>query len=167
MQDPEHNWLLGTEGSPAPSAATSRAGSRVDSLGREVFDAVIGPSSYVSGVVHLEGFSRIDGKVDGEVTANGELLIGEKGVVRANISATRVRVLGQVIGDIECEEHLELGRGAEVHGNIKSPSLVIEDGVMFQGFCTMYSEKEPEEEAAGVLRSNEVLELSAPMERDK
>ncbi|MBL7663127.1 polymer-forming cytoskeletal protein [bacterium] len=91
----------------------------------------------VSGKLVVSGRFQIDGNVDGEVRADGELTVGESGLVDARISGQRVRVFGRVNGDIDCFESLELCSGARVYGNIKSPVVKINEGVVFQGHCAM------------------------------
>jgi cytoskeletal protein CcmA (bactofilin family) len=99
---------------------------------------VLGAKSSIAGNIKLEGTSQIDGTVEGEIqSSGGDLIIGESGSIKAKIVATSAKVFGKVIGDIDCSERLELRKGAQVTGNITARSLVIEDGVVFQGYCTM------------------------------
>ena len=100
-------------------------------------DVVIGEKSFISGALQLDGMCLIEGTIEGEVSSTGELVISETGVVKARISGSVVRVLGRVVGDIECTTRLELKTGAVVTGNISATGLVIEDGVVYQGYCTM------------------------------
>ena len=104
---------------------------------RGALDVVIGANCFISGALQLEGRCLIDGTVEGEISASGELVIGETAVVKARITGEMVRVYGRIIGDIDCTKRLELRSGAVVTGNINAYSLTIEDGVSFQGFCTM------------------------------
>ena len=69
-------------------------------------------------------------------------MIGSTGKVDANIAVAAAIVSGTVNGDIVATEKLELGRTARVVGNIQTPRLVIEDGAIFEGGCTMLKAKE-------------------------
>ena len=84
-----------------------------------------------------EGSAQIEGVVEGEIIAEGDLLIGESARVTASITGVCVRVLGTVTGDISCSERLEILNGAQVRGNIEAPTIVINDGAMFEGRCSM------------------------------
>lgn len=99
--------------------------------------AVIGKDCRVTGKLELSGISQIDGAVSGEVVSTGDLTIGEGASIEARITGNRVRVFGNVTGDIDCSERLELHAGARVIGSITSKSLVIHDGVFFEGQCVM------------------------------
>jgi cytoskeletal protein CcmA (bactofilin family) len=93
------------------------------------------------GNLDLKGGAQIDGSVAGEISAEGELVIGESAQVKAAIQGEQVRVFGRVIGDIVCSERLELFSGARVTGNISSPRLIIHDGVIFDGSCQMEQQR--------------------------
>jgi len=99
--------------------------------------ALIGRDCRISGRVELGGVAQIDGSVSGEIVSTGELVIGEGATVEAKITGVKVRVFGSVSGDLVCSERLELHTGAKVLGNISSPSLIIQDGVVFEGQCFM------------------------------
>jgi cytoskeletal protein CcmA (bactofilin family) len=65
------------------------------------------------------------------------LVIGTNGKVDANIEVAVATVHGTVNGDIIATQRLELGRSAKVNGNIQAPSLIIEQGAVFEGSCKM------------------------------
>ena len=125
------NWLF-----PERRAASSDKHSSSE-LSSSRPDVLVGPRCYISGALQLDGFCVIDGTVEGEVSSSGELIVGESGVVKARITGSVVRIYGRVVGDIDCSTRLELKKGANVTGNISATSLVIEDGVIYQGYCTM------------------------------
>lgn len=107
---------------------------------REVSDGKesrLGSGSTITGALRLSGRSHLDGRVEGEIFSEGELIIGETAHIEANIQGQSVQVFGAIIGDITCTARLELHSGARVRGNISTPSLVIHDGVVFEGSCSM------------------------------
>jgi cytoskeletal protein CcmA (bactofilin family) len=65
------------------------------------------------------------------------LIVGANGKVDANIEVAVAVIHGTINGDIIATQRLELGRAAKVHGNIQTPSLIIEQGAMFEGSCKM------------------------------
>ena len=100
-------------------------------------NAFIGKGSQITGKLTFEGMVRIEGHVEGEITAQDTLTIGEGAVVNAQITATTVIVQGRVTGDITARQRLELRAPSRVQGNISAPSLVVHDGAYYEGQCSM------------------------------
>lgn len=103
------------------------------------YDAILGKGSKVVGVLQFSGPVELDGEVEGEVIASDRLSIGEAAVLKAKVQGTEVLVKGTIHGDIIATKALILKKPAKIFGNISSPSLSIEDGVLFEGKCTMLS----------------------------
>jgi len=80
---------------------------------------------------------RIEGQVDGEISAQDTLTIGDGAVVNAKISGTSIIISGRVTGDVTARQRLELRAPSRVQGNITTPSLVVQDGALFEGQCSM------------------------------
>lgn len=113
-------------------------------------DTVIGKETEVKGSISSTGVIRIDGKVEGEVTHKGDVIIGETGQIAANISARNIAVAGAINGNIEASGKLELLPSARVVGDIKVGSLIISEGAIFRGRSEMIaSEERPAKPAAG------------------
>jgi cytoskeletal protein CcmA (bactofilin family) len=93
--------------------------------------------SRVSGQLSFQGPARIDGVVDGEVHCQSTLTIGEGAEVRAKITGQVVVIRGKVEGNVTAKERLELAAPARLIGNIETPKLVITEGVVFDGDCSM------------------------------
>jgi len=99
--------------------------------------AFLGKGSRVTGKLVFEGPGRIEGHVEGEVSAQDTLIIGESAVVNAQIKGTSVVVHGEVTGDIVARTRLEIRAPSKVVGNISAPSLVIHEGATLDGKCSM------------------------------
>ena len=112
--------------SPPPIAANTRD-----------VQAHLGQGSRVEGKLTFEGSVRIDGQVEGEISAQDTVIIGEGAEVTAQINASAVVVHGRVNGDITARKRVELKAPATLLGNISTPSLIIHEGVVFEGHCTM------------------------------
>lgn len=93
--------------------------------------------SRVSGQLVFQGPAQIDGIVEGEVQCHGSLTIGEGAEVRAKISGQNVVIRGKVEGNVTAKEKVELLAPARLMGNVTAPRLVIADGVVFDGDCSM------------------------------
>jgi cytoskeletal protein CcmA (bactofilin family) len=80
---------------------------------------------------------RIDGKFDGKISSNDELIIGEKGEVNAEIDVGVVSISGAVKGSIKAKTKVELLPSAKVNASITTKHLVISEGALFNGNCAM------------------------------
>ena len=93
--------------------------------------------SRVTGQLTFQGSARIEGNVDGEIQCHGTLTIGERAEVRAKISGDVIVIRGKVEGNVVAKEKVELVAPARLFGDIDTPRLVITEGVVFDGDCTM------------------------------
>jgi cytoskeletal protein CcmA (bactofilin family) len=112
-----------------------RDASKPDEVGGT--SAFLGKGSRVTGKLVFEGTVRIEGQVEGEISAQDTLVIGESAVVNAQVTGTSVVVHGRVTGDITARKRLEIRAPGKLFGNINTPSLVIHEGVIFEGQCVM------------------------------
>lgn len=102
----------------------------------ERFDTLIGPHSQIKGELHLSGSTRIDGRVEGNITSAGEpvtVVISESAQIHGDIMAHRVLVAGKVSGQIHARERVELQANCRVQGDIKYGSIAIEHGAQVMG----------------------------------
>jgi cytoskeletal protein CcmA (bactofilin family) len=100
-------------------------------------NSTIGSDSYFGGRFLVKGNMRIDGTFEGKVLLVDQLEIGPKARVKTNISATSVVVEGVVIGSIAASRRILLLATARVLGDLKTPELIIQDGVILEGRCTI------------------------------
>jgi len=84
-----------------------------------------------SGVVHL------DGTFHGEIISRGTLVVGSDSIVNAQVYSNILKIAGEIHGDLTATEKIELYPPAKVYGNIRTPSLTVEEGVIFEGTCRM------------------------------
>ncbi|MEA2626138.1 MAG: hypothetical protein QOD06_2183 [Candidatus Binatota bacterium] len=100
-------------------------------------NAYLGRGTRVSGKLVFDGTVRVDGQVEGEISAQDTLIVGETAVVNAQISGNTIVIKGKVTGDINARSRVEIRSPGKLYGNIVTPSLVIHDGVLFEGHCSM------------------------------
>jgi cytoskeletal protein CcmA (bactofilin family) len=100
-------------------------------------NALLGRGSEFEGKLTFEGTVRIDGKFTGTIVTNDVLVIGEGAKVSAEISCGTVIVHGEINGNLKAKTAVELHQPAKMKGNIETPSLMIEKGVVFEGQCKM------------------------------
>ncbi|MGB9590058.1 MAG: bactofilin family protein [candidate division WOR-3 bacterium] len=106
-------------------------------------DTIIGPGAEVIGDVAVKAGARIDGHVKGNVSCQGELVIGKDGVVDGEVKATSAVLSGRINGKLIVEGRAELSSTAKMEGDIACSKLVIEEGAFFQGHCQMSSSSVP------------------------
>ena len=103
----------------------------------DILNSVIGPGSIFEGKFYISGSLRIDGKFEGEIKTEDELVVGETGKVKTNISAKNVLVAGTMIGNITAENEVRLDKSGKVLGDIHTPVLHLTPGVVAQGMVTI------------------------------
>jgi cytoskeletal protein CcmA (bactofilin family) len=100
---------------------------------RDVDLSLLGKNARFKGTIMFEGTARIDGRLEGDISTDGTLVIGEEAVVEGNVVARTVICAGNITGDIDASERVELVPPAVVTGRIKAPRLSLQEGVSFLG----------------------------------
>ena len=108
-----------------------------DVLSEEDFDTVLSSDIDFSGIINFEKSFLVRGRISGEITAHGILLIDEGAVVEADISADRVIIKGSVVGNVIASARLEITASGRLEGNVDAPEINFEIGCIFNGKCTM------------------------------
>jgi cytoskeletal protein CcmA (bactofilin family) len=119
------------EPKPAPKVEVAPAPSTAGLVG------YLYKGSRVSGQLSFQGPARIDGVVEGEIQCQGALTIGEGAEVRAKITGQVVIIRGKVEGNVTAKEKIELFAPARLIGNVSAPRLMITEGAVFDGDCSM------------------------------
>ncbi len=108
-------------------------------------NALLGHGVEFNGKLTFVGTVRIDGKLSGEIKTDDVLIIGEGAEVKAEIEVSTLIIRGGVVyGKIKASELVEIHAPGKLIGNIISPQLYIDKGVIFQGECRM-EDLEPQE----------------------
>jgi cytoskeletal protein CcmA (bactofilin family) len=102
------------------------------------FDTILSPDIDFTGTLHFDKPFLIRGKVSGEISATGLLVVDEEAVVNANINALRVLIRGQVKGDVTAVEKVEITVTGRLSGNVTAPEIFMDSGCVFNGHCTMW-----------------------------
>lgn len=129
------------------NSPSSRAVSESESMARDIkegrLSGFIGSGTVLTGETVFQAMLRVDGHLTGSVSSeNGTLIVGSTGRVDANILVAAAMINGTVNGDIIVSERLELGRTARIVGNVRAPRLMMEDGAILEGSCSMINAKE-------------------------
>jgi cytoskeletal protein CcmA (bactofilin family) len=102
-------------------------------------NTLLGRGSEFEGKLTFEGTVRIDGKLSGEIFTDDVLVVGEGAEVNAEIEVGTIIIEGQVNGNLRAKRSVEIHAPGRVRGNIMTPSLFIDKGVVFEGNCQMES----------------------------
>jgi cytoskeletal protein CcmA (bactofilin family) len=118
--------MLKREDQPIPNAA-----------GGSDLNALLGRGSEFEGKLTFEGTVRIDGKFTGSIVTNDVLVVGEGAKVSAEIACGTIIIHGEINGNIKARNTVEMHHPAKVRGNVETPVLMVEKGVMFEGQTKM------------------------------
>lgn len=100
-------------------------------------NTIIGSSIVIDGEISGEEDLVIRGTVKGKIILKENLHVENSGVVEADIQTTNVTISGQVTGNIQASERVELRADGRMVGDIKSPRILIADGATFKGNVDM------------------------------
>jgi cytoskeletal protein CcmA (bactofilin family) len=105
--------------------------------GQALINSIIGDGTRFRGDLDLKGLLRIDGDFEGNIRTTGRVLVGKGGRARCLIEADTVVVGGVVKGDIKAVTKVVLLSTCVMMGNIRSPRIIVEEGVLLHGHCTV------------------------------
>jgi cytoskeletal protein CcmA (bactofilin family) len=102
-------------------------------------NCVIGEGSIFEGRFYVNGSILIEGKFQGDIKTDDQLIVGPTGKVKTDIIARKVIVAGTLIGNILASEEVSLLHTGKVLGNIVTPKLTVEPGVITEGKISITS----------------------------
>ena len=122
------------------------------------YSTIIDESSEIEGKFTLSGTVMVNGRLRGEIVSNDTLVVGEKGVINANIRAGVVLVSGEIVGDVTASERVELLDRCRMYGDVSAPVVIIQEGALFEGQCRM-TKTRPAEFSQPAMRDSSVVPL--------
>ncbi len=102
-----------------------------------IMNTIIGKDTVFTGTLDVKGAVRVDGTVKGKVICTDTVTVGTTGYVEADLEGQIVVVAGKVVGNLTALDKLELQAKSDVEGDLKTKSLVVEQGAVFCGSCKM------------------------------
>lgn len=124
-------------------------------------NTIVGEGSFISGNINSVGFTKIDGDVKGNIASKGRVVISQNARVQGNVRGTSVVVGGVINGDIIAPMGVQLSASAVVLGAIVTRHLIMEDGVLFSGFCYAVDNAQGFEEAENTYKNKRVVASTA------
>ncbi|MDF2935103.1 MAG: cell shape determination protein CcmA [Paenibacillaceae bacterium] len=103
----------------------------------DAMDTVIGEGSVFEGKIRSQAGVRIEGTINGDVESAGDVIIGEKGIVKSNIHARNVIIAGSVHGNVTAKDSLTILSSGQLNGNSSASRLVVNEGAVFNGGSRM------------------------------
>jgi cytoskeletal protein CcmA (bactofilin family) len=95
--------------------------------------SVISAEVEIIGEIRTAGSLQLDGKLEGELTANGDVSLGKSAQIKGNLNVNSISISGTINGNVTARDKIEMKSTARVFGDIKAKRLSVEDGVTFIG----------------------------------
>jgi cytoskeletal protein CcmA (bactofilin family) len=99
--------------------------------------AFLGPGSHFEGKMAFDEIVRLDGAFRGEITSRDTLIVGETADIQAQVLVGTLIISGKLRGTIKAVTRVEMRAPARIDGDVETPSLIVEEGVVWNGQLTM------------------------------
>lgn len=104
----------------------------------EQVGTIIGPGAVIDGPLSTKDSARIDGTVNGNVTINGALIVGQNAKITGTVSCLNAYIAGEVNGNISSPKgKVEISDTGKVIGDVTCKGIIIDENAVFQGKCDM------------------------------
>jgi cytoskeletal protein CcmA (bactofilin family) len=129
---------------------------------------IIGAGSVFEGTINVPHSIRIDGAFKGRIQTAESITVGESGVVEAEVRAQNAFIFGKVLGNMYVDDRVELHTTAVAVGDLHAKELVIKEGAIYHGHCSMQrGGQQSAVEAPVVDKRDREKEKERDRERDK
>ena len=91
----------------------------------------------IVGKINAESDFRLDGEIEGDIVCKGKVVIGQRGLLKGSITCVNAEIIGKVLGNFNIAETLTLRATAEINGDVKTKSLMVEPNAVFNGSFSM------------------------------
>jgi cytoskeletal protein CcmA (bactofilin family) len=106
-------------------------------FGKATFDTLVGANTEIKGDITSKGIVRIDGKVTGNISVQGDLFIGEASYIKGAVTASNIHIAGNLEGNVTSSGSLKLLPTSKLVGDIQVKSFICDEGSLFEGMCKM------------------------------
>ncbi len=103
---------------------------------------LLGKGALFNGEMKVSGSIRIDGEFEGKMEVSETMILGKTGRVKGSVVSKDAVIGGNMDGNIQATERIELQSGSHLSGDIVCRGLVVEDGVFFEGNCRMSADRQ-------------------------
>ncbi|MBQ7564113.1 MAG: polymer-forming cytoskeletal protein [Lachnospiraceae bacterium] len=120
--------------------------------------SILSPDVVINGSLSSAESIRFNGKITGDLSSRGLIIIGKNAAVRGNITADSVIVAGVVEGNLNAQDKVNIEATGEVYGDIVTRKLLIDEESVFSGQCTMLrDEKSSRKREAAIKKAEEAV----------
>lgn len=110
-------------------------------------ETLIGSQCFIIGSLNVNGLIEIDGSIDGDLICEDDLILGESGHIKGNTVCNNAFIRGLVHGNITCKNTLSIDISGKVKGDISVKKLLISEGGLLDGKCTMLPYENPDSDS--------------------
>lgn len=104
-------------------------------------DTLIGASTSIIGNLNSSGVVKFDGKLNGDIVSESDVIIGEEAHINGSITAFNVSIAGNVEGNVKSSGTLEILSSGTLIGDVEVANFSIGKGAVFNGKCNMTSDR--------------------------
>ncbi len=97
----------------------------------------IGEGTRITGDMAVEHDLRVEGAVKGSISVGGNLVLSLTGTVEGDVTSRSATLAGRLTGNIHVQEKLVLEDKSVLVGDLHARELVVQEGAIFQGNCSM------------------------------
>lgn len=135
----------------------------------------INEGTKLKGDIQSEGFFRIDGIIDGNVSTPSKVVLGKSGIIKGTLTCENADIEGKFEGDLNVTGTLTLRASAHIEGEVVVGKLAVEPGATFNASCSMIGSKKPKSEATttnpeaseGLKKQNHPFDRSQRVQKAK
>ena len=107
------------------------------SVSSQPVDTLISQHCTIEGNLVTQNSVKMDGRIQGNLQAKGQAIIGDHGVVLGDVHTADLLVFGRLEGNVYAKS-VQLKPSARILGNIETETLQVEPGALYQGSVTMH-----------------------------
>jgi cytoskeletal protein CcmA (bactofilin family) len=119
----------------------SKEGKATDAMERKEVNAFMGTETLFEGKLNYTGAVRLDGRYKGEIRSDDTLIVGETGRIEGEFHVGIAIIQGEVVGNMFAKERVELHHPGRMIGNVTAPTVIMDEGAIFEGNCKMKEKK--------------------------
>ncbi len=128
---------------------------------------IIAEDIEIEGTITCASDIQFDGKLTGDLECSGNAIIGNKSVIKGNISVKSITIMGKIDGNIDASDRIEMKSTTRLNGDIKAKRLTVEDGVTFIGRSEVNPAGSATQKPASIPTAQDSADKPAESDTDK
>ena len=128
-----------------------------DAAAGQEFPTILGPDANFKGELSFEKGMRLMGRFEGKITTPGRLHIAKEAKMSADVEAGAIIVEGEVQGNLQANDRIEMKQSARYEGDLRASKLVVDEGAIFSGHVSVGpdgQQKRPPQAGGAAQRPN-------------